>query len=168
MVVVRPRQVHGQASNKMPFPVDVRRLREAYEWLKVHNPYYKKIVWDEAAAKSWDDPELELPTKEYDTSESMTLFRAEFCQWMESVIQQEGFCIGRRLQKYLSHPDVDARCESWMPSSVVSRSDNTRSISESAPGVSFEVASGSSDAAKAVTGFLIITGGGSTTPSNQE
>ena len=36
LVVVRPRQGHGQASNKMPFPVDVRRLREAYELSLIH------------------------------------------------------------------------------------------------------------------------------------
>ena len=41
MVVVRPRQVHGQGSNRLPFPVNVKRLREAYLWLKVYNLYYK-------------------------------------------------------------------------------------------------------------------------------
>ena len=83
----------------------------------------------------------------------MTLFRAEFCQWMEAVTRQEGvgvegFRIGRRLQVYLSDPELDTRRESWMPSSLASRNDNTRSIFESAPGGSFEPASGSSDAAQ--------------------
>ena len=110
MVVVRPRQAHGQGSNRLPFPVNVKRLREAYMWLKVHNPYYKNVLWDEVAADSWEDASVELPTKEYDTSESVTLFRAEFCLWMEAVTRQEaagvaGFQIGRRLQVYLSDPD---------------------------------------------------------------
>ena len=62
MVVVRPRQVHGQGSKRMPFPVNVQRLRDAFAWLRIHNAYYKNMVWDEAAAGSWDDPSKDLPT----------------------------------------------------------------------------------------------------------
>ena len=52
---------------------------------------------------------MELPTKEYDTSESVTLFRAEFGLWMEAVTRQEaagveGFQIWWRLQLHLSDP----------------------------------------------------------------
>ena len=106
MVVVRPRQAHGQGSNRLPFPVDVKRLHAAYLWLKVHNPYYKKVDWDEPAAVSWEDTSIELPTKEYDTSESVCMFRGEFCMWMETVTAQhaagiEGFQLGGAC-KYIS------------------------------------------------------------------
>ena len=50
----------------------------------------------------------------------MTLFRAEFCQWMEAVTRQEaagveGFQIGRRLQLYLSDSELSAPGDSCEP-----------------------------------------------------
>ena len=63
MVVVRPRQVHGRGSKRLPFPVNVKRLRDAYMWLKVHNPYYKNVLWNEAAAEKLGGRERGAPNK---------------------------------------------------------------------------------------------------------
>ena len=52
-VMVRPRAFRNRVSNKMPFKVNIHKLRAAFAWLKRHNPFYRHIVWDEAAAAAW-------------------------------------------------------------------------------------------------------------------
>ena len=106
MVVVRPRQLHGQGAKRMPYPVNVQKLRRAFEWLKVHNAYYKNVDWDDAAADSWDNEDAELPTQQYDETSTVALTRSEFEEWMKAAevaesLQGAGFPMGRNLQKYL-------------------------------------------------------------------
>jgi hypothetical protein len=42
-VMVRPRTLRNRVSNKMPFKVNVEKLRAAFLWLKAHNPFYVNI-----------------------------------------------------------------------------------------------------------------------------
>ena len=38
-VMVRPRTLRNRVSNKMPFKVNVEKLRAAFLWLNAHNPF---------------------------------------------------------------------------------------------------------------------------------
>ena len=91
-VLVKPRPNHTDPDQRprLPFAIDVQRVRKAYEWLKKYNVHYKDIEWSEDNARAWTDGIEEVPTREEDITQhlsscSMTLFK----KWMSRLEQGE-------------------------------------------------------------------------------
>jgi DNA replication protein DnaC len=83
-VMVRPR-VHRSCTDRRvrpPFKVDVTKLQAAYEWLRLHNPYYRDVLWDEDIATRWNE-EPDLPTADEDIDAHIRLGRADFEAWLQ-------------------------------------------------------------------------------------
>ena len=83
--------------------------------MKKHNPLYREIQWDEAAAETWlPDSIHEIPTKEFDDKTPTAVNQAEFCRWMELAAQNiesggAGFAMGRRLLAFLQSEAKEER-----------------------------------------------------------
>ena len=81
-VLVKPRPNHTDPDQRarLPFTIDVQRVKKAYEWLKLNNRHYKDIEWSEDNAKAWTEQTEEVPTREEDITQhvsqcSMTLVK---------------------------------------------------------------------------------------------
>jgi len=115
-VMVRPRSLRNRPSNRMPFKVNVDRLKAAFLWLQANNPYYVNIKWDDSAALAWSQDEIMVGvTREEDllSDQPLAVTREEFARWMqEAEVQQDisdrGFSSGRRLLRLLAEQQPDA------------------------------------------------------------
>ena len=121
-VMVRPRTLRNRVSKKMPFKVNVDKLRAAFLWLHKNNPYYVHIKWDEASAHAWSDDEVAVgTTKEEDLLDDQPLAvnHEEFLRWMQETEAQQdsserGFSMGHRLLELLTQQKEDTTTvDSW-------------------------------------------------------
>ena len=66
-VMVRPRLLKGCRTKSAPFKIDVFKVKKAFEWLRLYNPYYRDIIWDQKAEEAWQDEDLQIgSTREED------------------------------------------------------------------------------------------------------
>ena len=118
-VMVRPRTLRNRVSNKMPFKVNVEKLRAAFLWLKAHNPFYVNIKWDESAAQQWSEEDVAVGiTREEDllSDQLLAVSQEVFERWMlEAEAQQDsperGFSMGHRLLKLLAQQQEETATE---------------------------------------------------------
>ena len=52
---VRPRLFRNRPTNRLPFKVNVHKLRHAFEWLKENNAFYQDIEWVKASEAQWEE-----------------------------------------------------------------------------------------------------------------
>ena len=114
-VMVRPRVFRSRTSNKMPFKVNVDKLRAAFAWLKRHNAYYRAVDWDESSAASWSSESLVVGTtrEEYLLGDQpLAVSPEDFERWMQETFNQQdpespGFPMGRRMLELLERQEED-------------------------------------------------------------
>ena len=71
-VMVRPRKFHNRPSGKAPFKVNVQKLRSAFAWLKMNNPYYYNVEWVDAREAEWVDEDIPVgSTREEDVMQAL-------------------------------------------------------------------------------------------------
>ena len=91
-VMVRPRTLRHRVSNKMPFKVNVEKLRAAFLWLKAHNPFYFNIKWHESAAHAWSGEEVTVGiTREEDllNDQHVAVSQEDFERWTQEAEAQQ-------------------------------------------------------------------------------
>ena len=112
-VLVKPRTSSAAKDQKprKPVKVDIRKLKEAYDWLKVHNPYYRDVGWCDQQASKWDDDELFLPTRYEHVDAHQSVTQAVFEKWMSETQQQpDSFPIGTKLRELIADSEQETPC----------------------------------------------------------
>ena len=101
-VMVRPRTLRHQASNKMLFKVDVEKLRAAFLRLEAHNPYHRHINWDDAAKRVWSEEDVIIGrTREEEFLNGQSLPVMQELKVQQNVARDCGFSMGQRLLEIL-------------------------------------------------------------------
>ena len=104
-VQVRPGSSGGQPSRKAPFTVNVQKLRHAFEWLRVNNPYYHDVEWREGWAQEWRKDDVDIGTRrdeDFEDCEAIAVNKEAFEMWMQWVLHHrasgdDGFKMGGAL-----------------------------------------------------------------------
>ena len=121
-VQVRPRKYKNHVPPKALFKVDVHKLRLAFAWLKVHNPYYHDVEWSENAATAWNAEEVLIGVVREtcdDDGQALPVSSQCFQRWMqhaqrEAMAGDLGYPIGRRLLELLtSDLEEDSCADLW-------------------------------------------------------
>ena len=108
-VKVRPRNFAGKPCRKAPFTVDVIKLKQAFEWLREYNPYYRDVEWREDWEQEWLQEDVDVgSTREEDfaNGQETCLCKESFEIWMQLVLTNQesgadGFVMGRRILNQL-------------------------------------------------------------------
>ena len=59
-VMVRPRFLRGRRSTAAPFKIDVVKVKQAFQWLQLYNPYYRDVSWDSGAEAAWRSEDVQI------------------------------------------------------------------------------------------------------------
>ena len=87
LVKPRPNSANPDQRPRLPFAVDVHKVKAAYEWLKINNPHYSNVEWNEDNAKAWEDGSEQVPTREEEMNQHVTCTMGQFKRWMESATE---------------------------------------------------------------------------------
>ena len=123
-VMVRPRRSKGAQDGRAraPFRVSVVALREAFEWLREHNPYYQVVEWDDGAAGEWEQDDVDLPTREGpEDLEHEVVQRRTLERWLEKGAASvdsggdDSWAGARRVMHILEEASEDLTSGCWFP-----------------------------------------------------
>ena len=122
-VKVRPRSFGGKPSRKAPFTVNVQKLRHAFQWLRVNNPYYRDVEWREDWAQEWGQDDVDIGTtrdEDFEDGDTIVVNKEAFDAWMQEVLRHrasgdDGFQMGGRLLELVesARDAEDEACDDW-------------------------------------------------------
>ena len=72
LVKPRPNQTDPDQRPRLPFAVDVQKVKRAYEWLRQYNHHYKDVPWSDANADAWTNETEQVPTREEDITQHLS------------------------------------------------------------------------------------------------
>ena len=90
LVKPRPNQTDPDLRPRLPFAVDVHKVKRAYEWLRINNRHYKDVPWSDANADAWTNETEQVPTREEDITQHLSQCSTTLVKrWMSGLEQGE-------------------------------------------------------------------------------
>ena len=102
-VLMKPRMSRASKDQKArpPVPIDTRKVKRAFYFLKENNPYYFDIEWGQNNEAAWGDEEL--PTREETITSHLSVDQLVFEEW----VGQENLMVFETAAS-LDHADLKA------------------------------------------------------------